>query len=297
MSERVTIFLAPDMKASAEAGQHNFLGKVEAVLQGGGLDVFYADEALRHEAFEGRALVHMWPPMNARTLVMRRVYAYPFWAIEASDKRWEWSVARATFEPETVNGHKAARFASNWRKRMFGAAVARCEGYVYIPLQGRISERRSFQAASPLEMIEAVLEADPKRSVVIGMHPKEPYAASDIDALEKFEHRFERVTVVMGQMERYLPACDYVVSQNSGAAFFGYFFGKPAALFGKIDFHHIAANVHETCAEAALECVQDMRPDFERYLWWFWQEMSINAGREEAEAQIALRFREAGWIA
>ena len=49
--------------------------------------------------------------MTADTLVMRRVYAYPFWAIEASDKRWEWDVARAVFDPETVNGHKAARFA------------------------------------------------------------------------------------------------------------------------------------------------------------------------------------------
>jgi hypothetical protein len=297
MSEPVTIFLAPDMKASAEAGQHNFLGKVEAVLRGGGLDVIYADESLRHAPFEGLGLVHMWPPMSARTLVMRRVYAYPFWAIEASDKRWQWDVARATFEPERVNGAKAAQFASNWRKRMFGAAAARCEGYVYVPLQGRISERRSFQAASPLEMIEAVLAADPKRSVVIGMHPKEPYSASDIDALEKFEHRFERVTVVMGQMERYLPACDYVVSQNSGAAFFGYFFGKPAALFGKIDFHHIAANVHDLGVEEALGRVAEMRPDFERYLWWFWQERSINAGRDEADAQIASRFRTAGWIA
>ncbi|WP_263762453.1 hypothetical protein [Lentibacter sp. XHP0401] len=297
MSERVTIFLEPEMKASAEAGQHNFLAKVEAVLRGGGLSVHYANEAERDEPFEGRALVHMWPPMSADTLVMRRVYAYPFWAIEPSDKRWEWSVAGAVFDPEGVNGSKAARFVGNWRKRLFGVAEARREGYVYVPLQGRISERRSFQAASPLEMIEALLEAESKRSVVIGLHPKENYAASDIDALEKFEHRFERVSVVMGQMEQYLPGCDYVVSQNSGAAFFGYFFEKPVALFGKIDFHHIAANVHELGVEEALARVPDMTPDFERYLWWFWQEKSINAGRDEAEEQIAVRFKLAGWIA
>ena len=55
----MTIFLEPEMKASAEAGQHNFLAKVEGVLRGGGLDVCYADEAQRHEPFSGRALVHM----------------------------------------------------------------------------------------------------------------------------------------------------------------------------------------------------------------------------------------------
>jgi len=59
MSECVTIFLEPEMKASAEAGQHNFLGKVERVLRRGGLDVSFADEARRNEPFSGHALVHM----------------------------------------------------------------------------------------------------------------------------------------------------------------------------------------------------------------------------------------------
>ena len=55
----MTIFLEPEMKASAEAGQHNFLGKVERVLRRGGLDVSFADEARRNEPFSGHALVHM----------------------------------------------------------------------------------------------------------------------------------------------------------------------------------------------------------------------------------------------
>lgn len=296
MSEPVTIFLAPDMKASAEAGQHNFLARVENVLRAGGLEVLYAQEAARAEHKGGRALVHMWPPMTDETLVMRRVYAYPFWAIEASDKRWEWRVARSVFEPGCINAQRATRFVANWRKRMFGAVEVRRDGYVYIPLQGRIGARRSFQAVSPLEMIEAVLVAETRRDIVIGLHPKESYSAQDMDALERIVARFARVTVVTGQMERFLPACDYVVTQNSGAAFFGYFFGKPAALFGKTDFHHIAANVHRLGAEEALGRVPDMKPAFERYLWWFWQEQAINAGRPEAEAQIADRFRQQGWL-
>lgn len=297
MSEAVTIYLAPDMKASAEAGEHNFLAKVAAVLRAGGLDLRYAKEAEREGHAGGRALVHMWPPMSAETLVMRRVYAYPFWAIEASDKRWEWDVARADFVPEAVEAGKAARFVGNWRKRMFGTAEARREGYVYVPLQGRIGERRSFQARAPLEMIEALLAAEARRDVVIGLHPKEAYSAQDMAALERLTQRFSRVRVVMGQMERYLPACDYVVSQNSSAAFFGYFFAKPAALFAQIDFHHIAANAHVLGVEEALRRVPEMRPPFERYLWWFWQARAINAGRPEAEAQIAARFRRHGWIA
>lgn len=296
MSDAVTIYLEPQMRRSAEAGAHNFIGKIEAVLVDAGLKVRFADESARLRHGEGRALVHMKPPMNGDTLVIRRVYAYPFWAIEASEKRWKWDVAQARFEPENAPPQKAARFKTNWRKRMFGEAGSTREGFVYIPLQGRIRERRSFQAASPIDMIEAVLKHDKARDVVIGMHPKEHYDAADIDALEKFEHRFDRVSVVMGQMERLLPRCDYVVSQNSAAAFFGFFFEKPCALFGKIDFHHIAVNVHELGAEEALRLVPDLRPDFARYLWWFWQERSINAGRPEAEEVIAARLRRFGWM-
>ncbi|RFP90839.1 hypothetical protein DZK27_00725 [Rhodobacteraceae bacterium 63075] len=296
MSDAVTIYLEPQMRRSAEAGAHNFIGKIEAVLGRAGCAVRFADEEERFNHGAGRALVHMKPPMSADTLVIRRVYAYPFWAIEASEKRWEWDVAQARFEAESVPPRKAARFAESWRRRMFGEAVPGRDGYVYIPLQGRIRERRSFQAASSLEMIEAVLAHDTRRDVVIGMHPKERYDAADIDALEKFEHRFDRVSVVMGQMERLLPRCDYVVSQNSAAAFFGFFFEKPCALFGKIDFHHIAANVHELGTDEALRLVPDLRPDFARYLWWFWQERSINAGRPEAEDVIAARLRRFGWM-
>jgi len=296
MTEAVTIYLEPQMRRSAEAGGHNFIGKIEAVLARAGLAVRFADESARLDHGEGQALVHMKPPMNGDTLVIRRVYAYPFWAIEASEKRWEWDVAQARFEAESVPAQKAARFAANWRKRLFGEAGSAREGFVYIPLQGRIREQRSFQAASPIDMIEAVLEHDKTRDVVIGMHPKERYDAADIDALEKFEHRFDRVSVMKGQMERLLPRCDYVVSQNSAAGFFGFFFDKPCALFGKIDFHHIAANVHELGTKEALRLVPDLRPDFARYLWWFWQERSINAGRPEAEDVIAARLRRFGWM-
>ncbi len=285
------------MKASAEAGEHNFIGKVEAVLRSSGFDVRFADETTRDAPFEGRALVHMWPPMNAQTLVMRRAYVYPFWGIEASDKRWEWDVAKARFNPEVVKVTKAQRFVRNRRNKLFPDAVESRGGFVYVPLQGRISEQRSFQAASPLEMIEAVIAHDSQRDIVIGTHPKESYSESDMAALEKIAQSHARVSVVSGQMEHYLPRCDYVVTQNSSAAFFGYFFHKPAVLFGQIDFHHIAANVHELGVEQALAQAPDMTPEFERYVWWFWQEQMVNAGREEAEAQIADRFRRAGWIA
>lgn len=284
------------MRASAEAGQHNFIAKLEAVLCGHGFEVVYADENTRHLHEGGRAIVHMKPPVGHDGLVIRRVYAYPFWAIERSEKRWEWSVAKAEFDPRDVRLQPARKFALNQRKRLFGSVEPSKEGFVYVPLQGRIREQRSFQAASPLKMIEALLSAESTRNVAIGKHPKEQYDAKDIAVLERISQKFGRVSLVQGGMERLLPACDYVVSQNSAAAFFGLFFEKPCALFGKVDFHHVAAKAHELGAEEAVTRAAGLRPDFARYLWWFWQERSVNAGRPEAEELIAVKLRDAGWI-
>ncbi len=45
------------------------------------------------------------------------------------------------------------------------------------------------------------------------------------------------------------------MTQNSAVAMTGYFFHKPSVLFGRIDFHHIAANVHELGVDEAFRQV------------------------------------------
>jgi hypothetical protein len=147
---------------------------------------------------------------------------------------------------------------------------------------------------SPLAMVETVLARD-TRPVVAALHPKEHYAPAELRALERLAEHHPRLTVEKGQMERFLPACAYVATQNSSAAFNGYFFEKPAVLFAQVDFHHIAANVPVLGVDGAFAALADNHPDYTAYLWWFWQEMSINAGRPQAEAQIAAAMRRAGW--
>lgn len=88
---------------------------------------------------------------------------------------------------------------------------------------------------------------------------------------------------------------DYIAAQNSAVALTGYFFHKPAVLFGRIDFHHIAANVHEEGVKAAFEGIPERGPDLDHYLFWFLQKMSINAGRADAEAQILATVPSRGW--
>lgn len=294
------ICLEDGLRQSAEAGRHNFIARLVSVVRDAGFDVrFRPDtpaERARSAGTGGYSLFHMDGPERDRALTFRRVYHYPFWAIERHGRRWDWPVARATFPAGAVPRATADRFHAFWRRRLFGDAPERAErnGFVYVPLQGRLLDHRSFQTCAPVEMLRAVLDHD-ARPVVAALHPGETYSRAELRALDDLVRANPRMTLATGDMQRWLAGCDYVVTMNSGAAFAGYLFAKPAVLFAAIDFHHIAADVAALGAAEALRRGPGLAPDFAGYLHWFWQEMSINAGRPEAEDRIAAALRRGGW--
>ena len=293
----VTFFLEPGLRTSAEAGQHNFIAKLARVVEAAGFSVTYETSGPRPRRASGHSLTHMKQPPNSLGLVFRRVYHYPFWQIDASAERWNWDVSKEKFAPETVDPKEADRFFRFWQARLFGdrPGSAVRDGFVYVPLQGRLSEQRSFQSCSPLQMLESCLEHEPRRRIIATLHPKETYSDVELQALEDLTSRFPRLSVRTGGMEELLQTCDYVATQNSSAAFNGYFFRKPTILFAEVDFHHIALNAAGTDLGAVFAAISDHAPDYAAYLWWFWQHQSINAGRPDAEEKIAARLKRFGW--
>lgn len=297
----MTFYLDDALRESAEAGTHNFIAKVVSVLQHAGFDVDYRGNSqaarLASALRPGYAMFHMDQPTHARALTMRRVYHYPFWQIEPTTERWDWHVARTAFDASTVDPQEARRFHAFWRKRLFpDITTTRRDGFVYVPLQGRLTECRSFQAASPVEMVEAVLKNDPHRDVIASFHPGESYSDAERQAIYSLAEKHPRLSLKTGSMDRLLPCCDYIVTQNSSVAFNGILFEKPFILFAKSDFHHIAASVHALGVQEAFRAVAQPSPDYAAFLWWFWQKMSINAGRETAEDRISAAFFRAGWF-
>ncbi len=293
-------FLDPDLHAAATSGGHNFLNRLASVLQDGGYQLEYHlddDNGLRlaHRDDGAYNLFHMRHPIGPRALVFRRVYQYPFWAIEPSAERWHWRVAKTAFNPERIDPDEAARFTRFWRKKLFDRAqpCPKGEGFLYIPMQRRLTEHRSFQSCAPVDMVEKVLNLDP-RPVVAAMAPKKSYDANDHAALTALAERYPQLTVTIGGMEKYLSTCDAVITQNSAVAFNGYFLEKPAVLFAEIDFHHIALDARRDPA-AALAALGTHAPDYEKYLYWFWQVMSINAGKPTANDAIRDAILRAGW--
>jgi len=290
------ICLEEPLRRSAEAGEHNFINLVAQVAGKARFRVEFCDIPDQAQPPHVYSLTHMAAPPNDLGLVFRRVYQYPFWQIEATAERWDWDVARASFDPDIV-APDAARFYRFWQKRLFGQAAqdSNRSGYVYVPLQGRLDSKRSFQTCSPLEMVEHCLHHDSQRSVVATLHPKEDYSAAELKKLDALARKHPRLTVETGQMEKHLRDCDYVVTQNSSAAYFGYFFRKPALLFAKIDFHHIAVQAQMDRLDACFQRVVTHEPTYDKYVWWFWQDQSINAGLPDAADRIEARFRRFGW--
>ncbi|WP_019954320.1 hypothetical protein [Yoonia vestfoldensis] len=297
----VTFYLHPKLRKQAEEGRHNFIALICKVLTGAGLSVAFDNDddiaRLRALARPGRGVFLMDRPVNDRSLTMRKTYIFPFWHIEKQAERWDWPVAEIAFDPGLVDDRKAANFCFLWQKRLFDDAVreTRNDGFVYVPLQGRLTVQRSFQHCSPINMIRTILRHDPKRPVMATLHPSEVYGPEDHQALETLMAENDRLYIRTGEPARYLRTCDYIVTQNSGVALQGFFFNKPAILFAKSDFHHIALNVGDIGAQATFGAVMRHTPDYAAYLYWFLQTQAINAGRPDAQDQIARVLRGHGW--
>ncbi len=289
------IYLHSPWREQAAAGGVNFFERLRAALPHWRLEFHPDTESERLQAIgRGYGLFHMQEPVGGRILCLRKAYHFPFWRIEATNERWHFDVAKAEFDPAEVTADQAAAFHTRWRPKIFRDGPVTKDGFVFIPLQGRIRDHRSFQSASPLAMIETVLKQD-ARPIRATLHPKESYSPADLAALDDLTARFPRFAVVQADTKDLLAGCDYVVTQNSGVALTGYFAGKQAVLFAGSDFHHIAGSVPRDGVATAFARAKGPAPDFAAYLWWFFKRHAINGGAPECEAQIKARLLRHGW--
>lgn len=289
-------YLHHHLRKRAESGGHNFINLISEIVTNAGFRVEFHSHPAPLIAPAIHSLSDMKMPPNKRGLVFRKVYEYPFWQIDRTSERWHWDIVSANFDLATVSDD-APRFYRFWQKRLFGDApqTTTREGFIYVPLQGRLTRQRSFQKCSPAEMIKHCLTHEPDRRIVVTLHPKEEYTTADLAAVQTLADQNPRMTLTKGDMVRHLQGCDYVVTQNSGAAFSGFFFGKPALLFAGIDFHHIAIKADMNDLRSSFEQVARHKPEYAAYVWWFWQSQSINAGREDAKAKITARLQRFDW--
>lgn len=294
------IHLGPAILPLARAGQQNFLNRLAAVLTECGYRIEYWEtgfaERIATGLLPGWSMFEMEPPAGPQSLVFRRAYVAPFWQIDRTDKRWNWDVARAEFRLTEKQSHKAVEFAAAWRRRLYEweTGDARRDGSIFVPLQSRLLERRQFQAASPIGMLAELVARYPGRRINATLHPKVTYDDDETAALTALSARHPALTVSRQPAAALLATCDLVATQNSSVAFEALFWRKPAILFAGIDFHHAMASVWRDGVDAAFDQLEQRRPDFDGYLWWYLQHQSLNAGREDFRIRSMVRLGDLG---
>ncbi len=290
----LTLYLTEYTLWQARRGKHPFVAALGAVLDAAGWQLDLRSNGLEDRlasvARPGWALFYEDPPLPGRCLTLRRSYLDPFWHIERSAKRWEFDVAKARFDPDQIDPLRAQQFGTFWRKKLGMTQEPRREGYVYVPLQGRLRDHRRFQSMAPLDMVAALRTHLPDRPLVLALHPKETYGDAERAAVEKLAQD-PMITLSDAPMTDLLAGCDVVATQNSSVALKGFFWNKPALLFARIDFHHIAANVVDLGLEGAIARLTDApQPDYARYLFWFFQMQALNLWRDDFPARLTARL-------
>ena len=285
------LYLPAHLRADHEAGKTNILSRIIEALPDWVLHHHPEAEGAEPPARGGFALTHMQEPQDRRTLCLRRAYYYPFWRIESTNERWNFAVARKAPDYSRIPP-RARAFHARLRERVLAGRESTREGFVFMPLQGRLLDHRSFQSMSPMAMIAETLARQPL-PVVATLHPGETYTEAERAALAGVtDPRFRLVETPAAEL---IARCDYVVTQNSSVALQAMIAGKGAALFAGIDFHHPAGSVPRDGIEAAFARGAAPPDRMAEYLWWFFRHEAIDAQAPDAPARIAALLRAQGW--
>lgn len=301
MTERVLrIYLDDHHQRRLALGRHNFLVQVVEAFKDYGYRVAVRpdsdQEMLKAGKRNGFSLFHMISPIGERGLTFRLAYVFPFWKIEATGTRWNFGCAKARFDPGSVSADEAAGFVDRVRNREMPWAKVRTErNTIYVPLQGQLQICRAHQVMSPMDMVRKTIDHFPDHPIKVTLHPRESYSEEDLKALHGIVELHPQAEVSRAEAKRILPESKLVVTQNSSTAFQALFLKIPSVLFAQSDFHHATFNAEAEDPDKAFESAMSEVPDYDRYLYWFLQIQSINAGREDVQDRIIDRVRELGW--
>lgn len=292
----LTVYLHPPILQTARAGKLGFLNRMRDLLTARGwrVEIRRSGDAARAQAPSrpGYALFNMERPTHDRALTFRLAYHYPFWRLERVAERWRWPVALAGFDPDRIEDAAAHAFARRLRDRVLPGPPPERGDHVLIPLQGQIGRLRSFQTASPIQMIAAAARTG--RPCIATLHPKEFYDDTDRAALEALARAHPNLTIGGDTMAR-LRDCAFVVTQNSAAGFDGLILGKPVVLFAQSDYHHVALNVAQLGIETALARATHHAPPVEKYLDWFLRRTSLDMMAADADDRLLAAMKKGGW--
>jgi len=297
----VRIFAPEGMRKRALEGKHRFLNTVEHELDSAGFTVEFCEDSVLEQysdtTSQGYSLFNKLEPLDEKGLTFRKNYFDPFWKIEASNARWTWPIVSKQFDEPLAKRERIMRFAETLRRRHLStvSGSASVDDFVFIPLQGRLLVQRSFQTISPIQMLSTVARHMKNQQIVATYHPGENYTDQEREELANVCMKHPNVTISERKASDLIEKCSCVISENSSVTLLAYLLHKPCALFAEIDFHHIALKANVSDFSQTIAELANYKADYDGYLWWFFQEQSINSSKPDAGKKIRNTLRRHGW--
>ncbi|WP_394227147.1 hypothetical protein [Paracoccus marcusii] len=292
----LTVYLHPPVLQTAQAGKLGIVNRIRALLEPRGWQIRIArsgpDARAQAPGRPGHALFNMERPTHDRALTFRLAYHYPYWRLERVAERWRWPIAQAAFDPARIEDGAAHNFARRLRDRVLPGPEPVRGDHILIPLQGHIRRQRSFQSASPVQMIRAAARTG--RPCIATLHPKEVYDDADRAALDRLARDHPNLTIGSDTGAR-LRDCAFVVTQNSGVGFDGLILGKPVVLFALSDYHHVTLDAGHLGADRAVAMAADHAPPTAKFLDWFLRRTSLDMMAPDADDRLLAAMKKGGW--
>lgn len=213
-------------------------------------------------------------------------YIYPFWNLDPWGIRAQSSVASKAFVPAPEA--QAHRFADRLRRRLveprrsrYPQPLFRTEvppGCIAIFLQSE--QHRGVEETcylSSREMVEAVLDREDPRPIVIKRHPRDsdPDTKAYLDSIAKVDRR---VHLLAANIHDILSRAAVCVTINSAVGIEAHLHRVPVVLCGESDFHHAAVTVRGAGdMPAAIKLAETVTWQHDAFLHWYFAQNCLNA--------------------
>ncbi|WP_204114924.1 hypothetical protein [Shimia biformata] len=241
---------------------------------------------------------------HPRVLTAGVAYIYPFWNLDPKGIRAFSSIADKRFRPGTIDADKAKRFYKRLRQRWVDRRESRYEqselrteipeGCVAVFFQSEanrdVAETCYLDRWQMLDTVLATVDGP----VVVKPHPRD-LDEDMIDRLLALHAAHPNLVISQANIHDILAVAKRVVTINSAVGIEAFLHRKPVILCGQSDFHHIA-DVARTPDELATLLTSEPRGRvYAKFLYWYFAQNCINAGRDDMAREVARRIQATGY--
>jgi len=233
------------------------------------------------------------PAPHQKALCAYRFLSSNNWIIDRASLATQTELGAAEFIPMDDEG-KGKKFLSNLKKRFYNEPeyAFALQDFVLVVLDDFLA-KVGARDTTAYKMIEDVLKFAPEHQLVIHAD-LENYSAHQRKRLDDFDLH-DAVIFSNTPLDRLIPACAYVVTQDGGVSLQAALHEKPCVLYGDEIFHHISrSKIKDRRLKKSFNRMGRDRPNYAGYLKWV-MDHTIDATAPDAASKLVARLQDLNW--